>query len=624
MASILLAGFDPATAERLRTELAADAAVLTAGDEAEALGLLDGIERGLVVCLGDGLPGGRAQRLLEQVVAGRGGTPSCNIVLAAGPEPELFQELVDEDQLYYLSQKLPPPADVAGILRSALAAAESRQGPADGDDDERATVTRRVLAVVQQLAGEISMARVGALTAKAAEQLADADHAECLLYDPASETLWSRERATDEEERRESAAAGVVSFVLRTGAAVSRERIGDDPRYDPGIDTVGDDPARRFLAVPVVTAESGALAVLVALRPGSREPFGERERAALELLAAHVAPVLGRLALEADLEQAAERRRIAAGEERIFRRQALEHHARGFQAEGQLLHISPSWMPWAYRCLALLFVAALVYTTVGSIHEYASGPAVVRVEGRSDVTATLSGTVMAIDVAPGQRVAAGQQLVRLYGAQEAAELERIERELEQALLNRLADPADPSTEQVLGSLRAQQQLARARLAQRSVRAPRPGVVGDVRCRPGEHLTPGQVLLSLLDERPALSIVALLPGHYRPLIAPGTPLRLELDGYRYAYQHLAVERVDDDVLGPTEARRALGAAIGDAVPLAGPVVLVHAKLPGPTFESGGRVYELHDGILGTVEMRVRSERILPALLPGLKWFFRDDE
>jgi len=46
-----------------------------------------------------------------------------------------------------------------------------------------------------------------------------------------------------------------------------------------------------------------------------------------------------------------------------------------------------------------------------------------------------------------------------------------------------------------------------------------------------------------------------------------------------------------------------------VPFTGSVVFVTARLPAPSFEADGRTYAYHDGILGTAEVRVRSEKIL---------------
>jgi multidrug resistance efflux pump len=258
------------------------------------------------------------------------------------------------------------------------------------------------------------------------------------------------------------------------------------------------------------------------------------------------------------------------------------------------------------------------------VREYASGPAVVRLGGRTDLTATADGTVTDVGVTAGQTVEAGRLLVRFYGAREAAELARIDHELELQLVNRLRDPSDRGAEQALISLRAQRELARSNLAEREVRAPAGGVVSDIRVRPGQHIAPGQSLLSLVRGQEHPEVIALIPGEYRPMLKPGMPLRLELTGYRYAYQELVVETVGEEVVGPGEARRFLGDEIADAVQLTGPVVRVSARLTGNTFEADGRVRRFHDGMWGRAEVRVRSERVLVALVPALKALFEPRE
>ena len=101
------------------------------------------------------------------------------------------------------------------------------------------------------------------------------------------------------------------------------------------------------------------------------------------------------------------------------------------------------------------------------------------------------------------------------------------------------------------------------------------------------------------------------------------MRLEISGYRYAYQKLTVDQVGDEVIGPAEAGRTLGPALAGAVQVTGPVVLVKAKLPARTFQAEGKTYRYHNGLQGTAEVRVRSERILWTLLPGLKATVAED-
>jgi membrane fusion protein (multidrug efflux system) len=619
--AVLLAGFPEPAAGEIAADGGLDAAVVEARNEAEVHELLEENEVA-VLCLGPELAGERARRLLAEVLERHPAYRGCSVVLAAGAELELFQDLVAADRVYYLTQKPPPRPDVLHILKSGLEAYRSRRSPADEPDDDEAIATHRILKATERTARQTRVELAVAATVEAVEDLALADRGAVLLYDPATDTLWNRGPEA-EGEKRESAAAGLVSFVVRTKNAVRLDRVGSDPRYDPEADNDEGPSEERFLAVPITDPASAGRVwgVLVALRSPGRQPFSPAEEESLRRLAEKISPTYGRFLLQAEIEERTARRHGFWGSEagRIFREEALTHHVRGLDDRGRLLRIAPGWTTWAYRLLLVVFATAVVFASVGSIPEYASGPAVVRLEGQTDVTAKITGTVESVEVRPGQRVAAGELLARLYGAAEEAELVRARRELELGLANRLRHPADPGAAQVLVGLRLQRQIAEKRLEERSVAAPHSGTVGDVWIQRGQHLTPGQVVLSLhrdgADRR--LSIVALLSGHARPLVAPGMSLRLELQGYSYVYQQLTVESVGEESVGPAEARRFLGPGIGDAVGLDGPVFVVTARLPSPTFEVGGRTYAYHDGILGRAEVEVRSERILLALVPGLK-------
>lgn len=298
-----------------------------------------------------------------------------------------------------------------------------------------------------------------------------------------------------------------------------------------------------------------------------------------------------------------------------FRQEALDYHARQHH-EGALLRLSPSWSRWSYWLLVATVLAAAVYGAVGRVDEYASGPAVVRVEGRVDLTAQLEGTVAAVQVQPGQRVAEGQPLVRFFMAEEEAERARLQKELDLQLLKLLRDPNDASARQALSSLRAQRDQATARLEQRVVRAPRAGIVSDVHIRPGQRLAAGERIVTILPEDARLSLVALLPGRYRPMLRPGLPMRFELVGYRYEYRQVAIDSIGDEIVGPAEAKRYLGPGVADSVAVDGPVVLVRAALPAARFSSNGRWYHYFDGLHAQVDARVRSEPILFALVPAL--------
>ncbi|HEX6202217.1 MAG TPA: HlyD family efflux transporter periplasmic adaptor subunit, partial [Thermoanaerobaculia bacterium] len=462
-------------------------------------------------------------------------------------------------------------------------------------------------------------AAAAALIARAARQLVGAERVRAVLVDPAADAF--REHDGRRAGEAQSCAAGLVGFALRTGRALRVARVGEDPRWDREADTPGGAAGDRFLAVPLAAGASPRpWAALVLARDAAEPPFAAADAEALATLGARVAP-LAELLVTGD--EAATGLGGAAGraDDGLFRRRAVEHHSGGAgAAPARPLQVSPAWVGRTAAVLVAAFALALAFLSLASIGEHAGGPAVVRAAGGTDVTARAAGTVARIAVAPGETVAAGQLLVELDHVDEAAELERLEREMELALAQRLRDPSDRAVEVRLGGLLAARDLAAARRAARAVRAPHAGVVGELRARPGRPVAPGEVLLSLAGGAGGeLTVVVMFPGEFRPMLRPGMPLRLELDGHRYAYQRLTIERVSEEAVGPAEARRVLGAEIGDAVALDSPVVFASARLPA-TFRGRGGTFPFHQGQRGSAEVEVRSERLLTALVPGLRALF----
>jgi membrane fusion protein, multidrug efflux system len=305
----------------------------------------------------------------------------------------------------------------------------------------------------------------------------------------------------------------------------------------------------------------------------------------------------------------------------LFRAEALSYHHEGHHGGGDVLRISPEWIPAAYWLLLVVIAAGAAYGTFGTLTEYATGPAVIRVEGRTHVTAPTASTVATVDVRPGQRVAAGSVLVTLYLADRAGQLERSNREFDLQMIKFLRDPADQAARSSLTTLRAERQLAQIRVEEQWLKAPHSGIVSDIRIRPGQHLTPGDPVLSLLGGDMRWVVITILPGHARPLLRPGTPMRLELTGYRYAYRDVAIQSVGEEIVGPAEVRQYLGQEIADAVPVTGPAVLVKARLPSNTFQADGRSLSYHEGMLGTVDAHLRRQPILLSIIPALKSLFR---
>ena len=115
--------------------------------------------------------------------------------------------------------------------------------------------------------------------------------------------------------------------------------------------------------------------------------------------------------------------------------------------------------------------------------------------------------------------------------------------------------------------------------------------------------------------PRFSIVALMPGAARPDLRPGQRLRVTLAGYRDARIIAIVDEVAPSVIGPAEARRALGAH-ADLVPVAGAIAIVRAHLAADVPPAGGAALELFDGMSGTAQLRLARRSILAMLVPWL--------
>jgi membrane fusion protein (multidrug efflux system) len=591
--------------------------IVTVPDGTAALRILASW-RVTVLCIGPGIQGAAARDLVTAIEEAPE-APPVRLVLAGGPDLSIFQALIDESRLYYLSQAPPAPRELDALLRMAVRrGGESEEQPAE---EGRPGISGSLLVeLLRRLSLLEDPEEIAEMVAGVARDLVGADRAYLLLFDPEKEELWAREAGGGPKgsRRYESAAVGLVSFVLRTGMPVRVSRVSGDPRYDRSADDPLGRGDERFLAVPV-TAAGHELGVLVAVRDGGRPELGEREEEELVQIAAQVAPSLAAQVL-ADRGGTAE---VAGGPDAgLFRREVIEQTLRP-KVQADPLRMSPAWARWSYWVLVATLAAFLLYAWVGTIDEYATGIAIVETGGRADLTTRNPGTVVGVEVSPGEPVAAGQVLVRFDDARERADFDRTEREFTLQLINRLRDPTSTGAEQALISLRSERELARAHLEERSLRSPAAGVVNDVLVRPGQYMQPGQTVLSLAAGATEPSVTVVISGQYRPQLRVGQPMRLEISGYRYAYQRLVVASVGDEVIGPAEAQRTLGPAIAETVQVTGPVVLVKARLPSPTFQAEKKTYRYHNGMQGAAEIRVRSERLLWVLIPSLKAVFEEE-
>lgn len=309
-----------------------------------------------------------------------------------------------------------------------------------------------------------------------------------------------------------------------------------------------------------------------------------------------------------------------ANDERLFRAEALENHKKP-RIDGAVIRGSSKWTDDAYWLLVLMAGAALVYVVCGTVYEYAEGIALVQVDGRDELSSHVQGTIAQVLTRPGQRVRQGQVLARFYVEDQRAELERVQDDRRSALLRLLRNPGDQDARVALGALHAQRALVERSLEEHDVVAPRAGTVADVRMRVGQAVRQGDSLVTLIGQKARARVLAIVPAQYRPKLKRGLPLRLELQGFRFAYRELRVEQVGDEAVGPQEVQRYLGPGHADAVAISGPVVFVEASIPSLEFESSGASFAYHDGMVGSANVRLRTEPIAVALVPGLRDLLR---
>lgn len=172
---------------------------------------------------------------------------------------------------------------------------------------------------------------------------------------------------------------------------------------------------------------------------------------------------------------------------------------------------------------------------------------------QSTVASQVPGRIMALGAKAGDRVKAGQMLVRIdqraavqqVAASEAqaaaaqAQLEAARKEYERSeRLYQKRYISQAAMEQAESRFKAAQAQARAQLAQAGVAttqttfhtlsAPYAGVVSEVTAELGDMAVPGKPLLTLHDPT-ALRVVAALPERYVTALKTGAPVTMEFPG-----------------------------------------------------------------------------------------------
>ncbi len=280
---------------------------------------------------------------------------------------------------------------------------------------------------------------------------------------------------------------------------------------------------------------------------------------------------------------------------------------------GPIPKLFSPWVAWSPFLIPLALGAASVFCALAQIDVYESGPALVRLGDRTEVTARDMGVLTSIEVRPGQRVLAGAPLARFSAQAERDQLKARVDEWEREVRRYLTNPGNRGAYQAVVSAASGRRVAERRLNAQVVRAPHDGVVVEVRARVGQWLGSGELICALVQPEAKPTVEAYLPGRVRPLLKPGEPLLVELDGDRYHYYHLIISSIDDQVVGPAEAKRALSTSYAKLLKVSGPVVRVQASASSPAHSP----LQLYDGASGVATVRVERRSLWGVILRSFR-------
>jgi membrane fusion protein (multidrug efflux system) len=544
------------------------------GSSGEVLGLF-ALNHVAILVLGPRLRPRDACDLLTRCTADSSQQPSINIVVHTSNKLEIFQDLVDDDKIFYLSRHSISAQQLSAIIN---AAADRIRGIPRGERSHFALLNASddLLAFQLQIARQRDIGDACRVLVDMVAKQIRAASAQYLIHDPGTETLWSPS-SESQDERRISSAAGLVGYVLHTAQLVRIESVKSDPRYDSDADDPDGDIRDAFIACPMRAENGMVFAVVSAVRSGGLAAFSRSDAQTLMFITEIAAPTFAILLLENHAQRLlAERVKGTIGH--VFENKALEHCLGSPEQEAELLAQLPLWLRLSYLLLLLMIVLSVGYVCVVRVHEIAKGPVLIQAKSKTDIIATSSGVVRSIAVSVGQKVNESDLLVRLESG-----------------------PGDG----LLSHLKEES------------RAPNPGIVGGVLIRLGQEVHPGDPLVTIVNESAGNELIAFLPGSYAPQIRKGAEMTVKFSDYPDSNEIVQIDDVSSEIIGPQQANRYLGDESAGSFNISGPVIVARSTLPKEEFDAGGRAYAFHDGMIGDAEVSVRSEPFIMRLIPGLR-------
>ena len=198
----------------------------------------------------------------------------------------------------------------------------------------------------------------------------------------------------------------------------------------------------------------------------------------------------------------------------------------------------------------------------------------------------VQGRLLELPPHPGEPVKAGALLARIDDTLIRAELakaaaQRAQAEADLSRMERLYARKGASEDELLEArtalavARADERLARARLERTRITAPFAGVVSARLAEPGDTVSPGTHLLTIIDPA-ALEVALPVPDRVLPRLQTGQPVRLRIDGLEATLPDAPIARIHPEV-DPTTLKGTVVVALDPAPAGAHPGLLVRAEL-----------------------------------------------
>lgn len=139
----------------------------------------------------------------------------------------------------------------------------------------------------------------------------------------------------------------------------------------------------------------------------------------------------------------------------------------------------------------------------------------------------------------------------------------------------------------------------------------PAVIKAHAVKTGDHVT------NTVEPEPGYDLTAFLPYSYSTQLHQGMTMRLKMRGDLGSGRTVLISRVDTEVLGSTGVAHYAGKEYASTLPVADRVVVVRGLVPEGSLSSDSLD---RDGVTGEVEIVIRSEPAILALIPGLRKIF----